>query len=326
MNVAYAILRRLRVNIMYIGLKITFTALCLTAGLMCSTSAFAQAGPWLVSEKNGEVSIGQSGVTKSAIKGSALRVGDTVKTGIKGRVVLTRGEQYMVVAPNSHIRIANPQHDGPLTQVFSYLGSVLFKVDKRKTQHFEVKTPYMAAVVKGTTFNVVVGPEGSTVQVTEGAVEVATLDGGAIELLTPGNIGMVGSSDLFALNVLGDVNKVINSPNGQAAPNNINRPAEPTQTKATVSDAPVVKEIRDNPVNLGKLTNGLITNAPITDTASTPRKVTVNNRPNNGNAVPNLENDGDTNGNGNSNNGDGRADFDDDFNGSGNNRNRNSNR
>jgi ferric-dicitrate binding protein FerR (iron transport regulator) len=39
--------------------------------------------------------------------------------------------------------------------------------------------------VKGTTFSVTVSPTGASVQVIEGAVEVATNDGGARQLVEP---------------------------------------------------------------------------------------------------------------------------------------------
>jgi FecR protein len=52
--------------------------------------------------------------------------------------------------------------------------------------HFIVDTPMLAAVVKGTTFTVVVDKDRSAVQVIEGAVEVAALDGGMSQLVAGG--------------------------------------------------------------------------------------------------------------------------------------------
>ncbi len=198
---------------MNIQVRKTVKAALFVAGLLCSSSAYAQTGPWQISEVGGQVFVGKSGVSKAALKGGKLKAGDTVKTGRNGRAVLTRGEQYMVVSPKSHIRIAEPKKDGYLTQVYNYFGNVLFKVDRRKSKHFEVKTPYMAAVVKGTTFNVAVGAEGATVQVTEGAVEVATLDGGATQLLTPGMIGSIERNNPLSLNVFDGDRREIRSPN-----------------------------------------------------------------------------------------------------------------
>jgi hypothetical protein len=47
-------------------------------------------------------------------------------------------------------------------------GSVLVKAEKRKVNHFEVVTPYRAAVVKGTRFKVSAEQGGSNVEVIEG--------------------------------------------------------------------------------------------------------------------------------------------------------------
>ncbi|MEP3464942.1 MAG: FecR family protein, partial [Parasphingorhabdus sp.] len=235
----------------------------LVFALMSSTSAMAQSGGWKLSETNGQVSVGRQGVTKTAIGGQNLRAGDVIRTGSRGRAVVTRGDQYMVVAANSHIKLANPETDGVITQVFNYLGNVLFKVDKRKAKHFGVETPYMAAVVKGTTFNVTVGAEGSTVQVTEGAVEVATLDGGAIELLQPGMIGMVSGADPFAMTIMGDGTRRIESPNRA---NTVPKAANPrtsgnkSANRNLSSTAPAIisQTISNQPVQLAAITNGLI--------------------------------------------------------------------
>ena len=233
----------------------------LVFALMGSTSVLAQSGVWKLSESNGQVSIGRQGVTKIAISGQNLRAGDVIRTGVRSRAVVTRGDQYMVVAANSHIKLANPETDGVLTQVFNYLGNVLFKVDKRKAKHFGVETPYMAAVVKGTTFNVSVGAQGSTVQVTEGAVEVSTLDGGAVELLRPGMIGMVAGADPFAMTIMGHGTRRIESPNrGVMVPKSSSLPTFGSKNSSSNISAQVAisRSITNQPVQLAALTNGLI--------------------------------------------------------------------
>ena len=50
-------------------------------------------------------------------------------------------------------------------------GSILLDVEKRNVKHFEVETPYLAAVVKGTKFTVTSGDEGASVKVTRGSVQ-----------------------------------------------------------------------------------------------------------------------------------------------------------
>ncbi len=245
--------------------KAIFALILLFISMFVGSAAYAQTGVWKVTESQGNVSIIHQGAAKIAVKGAALSAGDSIKTGANGRAVITRGEQYVVVSRNSHIKVAPQKTKSLLTQFVQYFGNALFKVDKRKDQHFAVETPYMAAVVKGTTFNVSVGAEGATVQVTEGAVEVATLDGGARELLLPGDIGLVERGDPFSLGIRGRNTRSIesrNKPAGQTAPAAKAEPvtiaiAAPIITQA-VPSAPAIKEVRVASVDLAGLTDGLI--------------------------------------------------------------------
>ncbi|CAN0589684.1 unnamed protein product, partial [Ectocarpus sp. 12 AP-2014] len=149
-----------------------------------------------------------------------------------------------------------------------------FKVDKRKDKHFRVETPYMAAVVKGTTFNVTVGAQGTTVQVTEGAVEVSTLDGGAVDLLRPGMIGMVEGADPFAMTIMGDTTRRIESPNrGAAVP--IKPTAGRVSSSAVKSVSVISQSIANEPVQLAALTNGLISGHSPGIVNSAPQKSDV---------------------------------------------------
>jgi hypothetical protein len=82
-----------------------------------------------------------------------------------------------------------------------------------------VDTPYLAAVVKGTTFTVSVGATGASVHVHEGAVEVATNDRRQSILTRTGQISNVFAtslSQIFTTGVTGsggvDVDSVWNSP------------------------------------------------------------------------------------------------------------------
>jgi len=128
---------------------------------------------------------------QAATGGADVAVGDVISTARDGRAVLVRGQEYLVVSPNSRLKVVEPGASGSVTQIFEELGNVVFKIEKKSTPHFGVQTPYLAAVVKGTTFSVTVTDAGASVQVTEGRVEVSSLDGGATQMLTPGMIGMV---------------------------------------------------------------------------------------------------------------------------------------
>ena len=216
-----------------------------TALLALSCSSVAMAGPagWKISESSGSVQISSPGLSKAAVRGSAVSAGDTVTTGQNSRAVLVRGTEYMMVAPNSRLRLpANQTETTGVTTIFEDFGNVVFMIKKKMTPHFQVRTPYLAAVVKGTTFSVGVTDQGTSLQVLEGAVEVATSDGRARDLITPGAVALVLASNRHRLQVEDDGKTRIidspaaNEPGSAPAPTNLSAAsADPANDGATES-------------------------------------------------------------------------------------------
>lgn len=94
-------------------------------------------------------------------------------------------------------------------------------------------------------------------QVTEGAVEVSTLDGGASQLLSPGMIGMVSSDQQYRLSITGTETRTIDSPN---APASQTTEDIPTVDIADSSFEGVISAaVSETPVSLSNLTGGLVT-------------------------------------------------------------------
>ena len=184
--------------------------------MLWAGTAIAASDGWQISEKSGNVIVLHSGVSKIALQGNAVAMGDVISTGTNGRAVLVRGQEYLVVAPDTRLRIADPAPSGGFVQIIQDVGNVIFKIKRKSTPHFAVQTPYLAAVVKGTTFSVTVGEAGASVQVIEGAVEVKTNDGGASDMVRPGMIAAVSARDLYRLKVDGDTSHVTTSPNAPA--------------------------------------------------------------------------------------------------------------
>src|SRR5688500_2574638 len=176
--------------------------------LFMGSSAIA-APPWKVSEVSGDVKVVENGRPRAALRGALLASGATIVTGQSARAVIVRGGEFVVVSPNSRLRIAEPAQQRGIIQAVVEFGTSLFRIERKATPHFGVQTPYLAAVVKGTVFTVTVGGKGATVQVTHGAVQVSTLDGRASYLIEPGMIASVGASDRFQLNVQGETARVI---------------------------------------------------------------------------------------------------------------------
>jgi hypothetical protein len=226
--------------------------LVITSLVWSQTVSAAQSG-WTVSEASGDVRIGQAGQAKIAIRGHALSTGDTVSTGPGARAVLVRGQEYLIVAPASRLRLPEEQKKGAITQIFEDFGNVIYKIKRKATPHFGVETPYLAAVVKGTTFSITVDREGASVQVLEGLVEVATLDGGARDLVKPGEVALVTATNPKRLRIEGIQSKTIDSPLSDA------RGSKPAPVDGGLPAQSVETAIVANAGQLADLTSGLVT-------------------------------------------------------------------
>ena len=152
-----------------------------------SNALAAEEGNWSVSKSSGEVWITTAGAQQASLKPEeVLKPGDTIRTGRNGRVLLVRGEETMMVSPNSVIGLPAEKKEGLSTTIVQQAGSILLEVEKRNVKHFEVETPYLAAVVKGTRFSVTVNATSTSVDVIRGQVEVADFKSGQIAQVMPG--------------------------------------------------------------------------------------------------------------------------------------------
>jgi FecR protein len=251
-------------------MRIARTSL-IVASLLTTGAAFAGAPGWTISESSGKVAVLSTGVVKVAVRGGTLATGDFVTTGGNGRAVLVRGEEYLVVAPNSRIRVADPAKSGAMTQIIEHFGNVIYKIKKMTMPHFAVETPFLAAVVKGTTFSVTVTEKGASVQVVEGRVEVATRDGGASYMVLPGDIGSVSAGALSTLNVQGRETRTIQSSSpAAAAPKvepvaaSLSDQADDSQSAVTVhaetvpAETVIAEAVGEGPVRLDTVSNGMV--------------------------------------------------------------------
>jgi hypothetical protein len=157
-------------------------ALAVAFVLTTASLAFAaDGGDWTVSKSSGEVWLAGSGVHQTSLKQEdVLKLGDTGRTGRTGRILLKRGDEMIMVSPNSVVGIPAQKTEGLSTTIVQKAGSILLDVEKRNVMHFEVETPYLAAVVKGPQFRVTVNAGKTTVDVVRGQVEVAHFKSGQI--------------------------------------------------------------------------------------------------------------------------------------------------
>jgi hypothetical protein len=160
-------------------------AACVLA--MASNAFAADDGAWTVGKSSGEVWLTSSGAQPASLKQEELlKPGDTVRTGRNGRVLLRRGEETMLISPNSVVGMPAENKEGLSTTIVQQAGSILLEVEKRNVKHFEVETPYLAAVVKGTQFRVTINASSTSVDVIRGQVEVADFRSGQIAQVMPG--------------------------------------------------------------------------------------------------------------------------------------------
>lgn len=129
------------------------------------------AAEWRIVDISGPVRVAIPGSAPSAGRqNQTVPTGTSVTTAGGGRATLDNGEQRIVVGPNSRLTV---QPDaGGFKRIAQDLGAAMFKVDKKAAPHFRVETPLLAAIVKGTTFTVMVEGASDAVSVAEGLVEV----------------------------------------------------------------------------------------------------------------------------------------------------------
>ena len=234
---------------MRIGAK-TFSSLFLlvTFIMFCAGSAaIAQDAAWRVGKSSGDVWVTNAGVQQTSVSSETmLQPGDYVRTGQSGRVLLVRGAEFMLISPNSVIHIPKENQDGMSTTIVQRAGTILFDVEKRNVKHFQVDTPYLAAVVKGTQFQVTVDKNESRVDVRRGQVEVLDFKSGQYALVKPDQMAKVsaqGSSGL-ALSGSGAL-----SPIQQGAPRSapVDAVAAPEQRSAanSASESPRASSFGD---------------------------------------------------------------------------------
>jgi hypothetical protein len=282
----------------------------------------AEDSVWTVSKSSGDVWLTSSGTQPVSLTDSAtLKPGDNIRTGQNGRVLLARGEETILISPNSVIGIPKEEKEGLSTTILQQAGSILLEVEKRNENHFAVETPYLAAVVKGTQFRVSVSKYGSTVDVLRGKVEVADFKSGQHAFVLPGQTAKVSTQGRGGLS--------LNGP-GSLSPIQQGKPrapsVEPVSASKTALSLPgntpnggqvrISSPLGEVKLDVNKVTKGMVRSATVstlggnkqpTESVWNSRELTPGNGPAQGNSGGNSGgNAGNGNGgNGNAGNGNG---------------------
>ncbi len=158
---------------------------------------------WKIGKTSGEVWVTTPGVQPASLGDTAaVKAGDSIRTGRNGRVLLVRGEEKILIAPNSVVAIPE-KSDASSTTIVQQAGSILLEVEKRDSRNFEVETPYLVAAVKGTQFRVSVADQTARVDVVKGQVEVAENRSGRFALVLPGQTATTSIRGHSGLSVRG---------------------------------------------------------------------------------------------------------------------------
>lgn len=252
------------------GVWSALARVALAAAVLCLASLQAQASApqaWTVESQSGQVQLVKSGISPIALTpGDVFDGGDWIETGPDGRALLRRGEETIVVAPNSRIGLPNGQSGAITTRILQTLGTILLTVEKKAKQHFAVETPYLIAVVKGTTFTVSVDGGRSNVHVVEGLVEVKNQASGRSVLVHPGQIGSVlrnGAGDV-ELEGAAEPQGTPDSGSTTRADNGAgNGKANAAQNRGQATKVRIAETLGNQPLDLTNSTKGLVRAASV---------------------------------------------------------------
>jgi len=215
----------------------------LAAVFGAGSNAHAQEA-WRISKSSGEVSIMSEGFQPVALSvGMTLQPGNSIRTGQNGRVLLARGNETILISANSAISLPkNSKQNGMSTTILQQAGSILLEVEKRTINHFEVETPHLSAVVKGTRFHVTMSGNETRVGVFRGQVEVTDFMSGQHALVNAGQNATVMPQGSPGLSLSGTGTL---SPIQQGTPRKSSSPADPDDAMPTPApSAPIQRQAR----------------------------------------------------------------------------------
>ncbi len=138
-----------------------------------------------------------------------------LRTLASGRAELQRGNERISLGPNTQVQI-HDRTGKQFTTVQQYFGTVSVEAEVRDVQHFAVQTPFLAAVVKGTRFEVRSSEAGCAVEVLRGQVAVEERATGANVLVAAGQQARIGPGEPFAVSGKG-VLPVIRTSEGEVS-------------------------------------------------------------------------------------------------------------
>ena len=180
----------------------TITRAILAAAVMLAAPATALASEWTVVSAAGLVKVSRAGHWH-ALTSLAIPHGAWIKTGTRGSLTIERDGVRVDVQPRSLIGTADLANEPGSTAILQRWGTTTLDVEPRQSGRVKVHTPFAAAVVKGTRFDVHVDRCFSDVHVHEGEVAVEDAPRGEAVDIRPGQRAGVGRGVTNGLRVSG---------------------------------------------------------------------------------------------------------------------------
>ena len=171
------------------------------AGVCGRTSAYAQDAAWHVGKSWGDFWINAQVVPGNG--NPTFGPGDNIRTGQNGGVVLVRGKESILISPNTEVAISKNSDDEMSTTINQRTGSITLEVEPSDMKHFEVETPYLAAVAKGSSLRVAIEDNYARVHAFRGEVEVSDFRAGQRVLIMTGQTAKTSIHAVAGLSLSG---------------------------------------------------------------------------------------------------------------------------
>ncbi|MHB0952866.1 MAG: FecR domain-containing protein [Allorhizobium sp.] len=259
-----------------------------------ATAGAGQCAEWIAAKVSQPVQYTTDNATWTTVEvGAKIPNKAVIVTGARGRLLLTRNKESITFQPNSLASLTTSGFFVRKTEIAAQYGSMLFDIETRNRPHTSVQTPFLAAVVKGTKFDVTVTRNKASVNVSRGLVEVTGFARGERAHVRPGQSVTVDPTSGQGMRVVGvgPKDKVISVP-----PTAASVPVLGPKTPASIASANAAS-IGTNGTTNGKAGNAGKSAAGTSDDDAD--NGAGNRNSNNGNAGNSNSGNGNAGGNGN---------------------------
>jgi hypothetical protein len=173
-----------------------------------------------------------------AVAGRSYGLPLEIETGERDSATFALPNSVIEVSPNTLMRVVAPERTGGgvVQRVLQQGGSSLFRVHRGTIDRFQVETPFLVSVVKGTVFNVLVQDDGATVSLQEGRLEVDSVDARQSVILSPGDVAFAGRDGMLHLMQL-QMTRNDAAPGASVAPTSASSPIEVRDAARVAGDS-----------------------------------------------------------------------------------------